>query len=141
LAVADLSPPQRKDVRVSWRLKAILPVAGVLLLGLLVFVFVTLSFERPQRHTVILVAAAGAVAICTVVLVVLAVLIQRPLVELHEEIARLRDGDLTAAVRFANRNDEWGELGRNFNQMVRQLGEPGRNPAAAGRGQHADFPR
>ncbi len=79
----------------NWRVKAVLPVAGVLLAGLLVFIWVTLSFEQPERRAVILVAAAGAVAICAVLLVALAVLIQRPLVELQEKIAKLQDGDLT----------------------------------------------
>ena len=72
---------------------------------------------------VILVAAGGAVAICAVMLVVLAVLFQRPLEELRQKIARLRDGDLTVTASFAGQNDEIGDLGRNFNDMVRQLRE------------------
>ncbi len=104
-------------------MKAVLPVAGVLLAGLVVFVWVTLSFEDPERRTVILVAAAGAIAICAVMLAALAVLIQRPLVELQEKITRLRDGDLTVTVSFADRKDEIGELGRYFNEMVRELRE------------------
>jgi len=110
-------------VRVNWRMKAVLPVAGVLLAGLALFVWVTLSFEDPERQAVILVAAAGAVAICAVLLAVLAVLIQRPLVELQEKMARLEQGDLGVAVDFARRNDEIGDLGRHFNEMVRQLRE------------------
>jgi hypothetical protein len=98
-------------------------VAAVLLLGLLVFVWVSLSFEDPERRSVIAVAAAGAVAICAALLVVLAVLVQRPLVELQEKIALLRDGNLSVSVGFAGRNDEIGDLGRNFNDMVRQLRE------------------
>ena len=108
---------------VGWRLKAVLPVAGVLLAGLLAFVWVSLSFEAPERQKVILVAAVGAVVICAVMLAALVVLIQRPLVELQAKIARLRDGDPTVEVSFASRNDELGELGRNFNDMVRQLRE------------------
>ncbi len=107
----------------GWRMKAILPVAGVLLVGLLVFVWVTLSLEGHERRAVILVAVAGAVAIFTVLLVVLAVLVQRPLLELQEKIARLQAGDLSVSVRFAQRNDEIGDLGRRFNEMVRQLHE------------------
>jgi hypothetical protein len=110
-------------VRVSLRLKAILPVAAVLLAGLVVFVWVSLSFEDPERRSVIAVAAAGAVAICAALLVVIAVFVQRPLVELRGKIARLRDGDLTVSVGFAGRHDEIGDLGRNFNDMVRQLRE------------------
>ncbi|HWQ03449.1 MAG TPA: ATP-binding protein, partial [Candidatus Nitrosotenuis sp.] len=109
--------------RVSLRLKAVLPVAGVLLTGLLLFVWVTLRFEGPERQSVITVAAAGAVAICAALLAVLAVLIQRPLLELQEKIARLREGDLNVSVSFSERNDEIGDLGRDFNAMVRQLRE------------------
>jgi hypothetical protein len=109
--------------RISLRLKAVLPVAAVLLAGILLFVWVTLRIEDPERQRVLIVAAGGAVAICAALLAVLAVLIQRPLVELQEKIARLRDGDLNAAVSFAARNDEIGDLGRNFNEMVRQLRE------------------
>src|SRR3970282_189170 len=109
----------------GWRLKAILPVAAVLLVGVGVFVWVTLSLEgttqEPARHVVIWVAAAGGVAICSVVLVVLALLVERPLTELQQKIARLEDGDLTVRVNFAGRQDEIGELGRHFNEMVRQL--------------------
>jgi signal transduction histidine kinase len=45
------------------------------------------------------------------------------MVELQQKIARLGSGDLTVAVSFARRNDEIGDLGRNFNQMVQQLRE------------------
>ena len=105
----------------NWRLKAVLPVAAVLVLGLLLFEGVTIELEVPERHRVLLVASAGAAAICAVLLVALAVLIQGPLVELNEKIARLREGDLFVSVEFAGRNDEIGELGRHFNEMVEQL--------------------
>src|ERR1700675_3982578 len=82
-------------LRIDWRLKAILPVAGVLLAGLLVFAWVTLSLGGPERQKVILAAAGGAVAICAVLLAALAVLIQRPLIELRHKIALLREGDLS----------------------------------------------
>jgi signal transduction histidine kinase len=45
------------------------------------------------------------------------------MVELQQKIARLGSGDLNASVSFAHRNDEIGDLGRNFNQMVAQLRE------------------
>jgi len=115
--------PVRQFLPLGWRLKTLLPVAGVLLAGLGLFVWLTLSIEGRQRQAVILVAAAGAVAICAVLLVVLAVLIQRPLKELQQEIAKLQAGDLSVRVSFAERNDEIGDLGRNFNAMVRQLRE------------------
>ncbi len=109
-------------MRLNWRVKTLLPLAGMLLAGLVVFVWVTFTFEVAGRHKVQLaVAAAGAVVIFMVMLGVLAVFIQRPLVELQEKIARLREGDLNVSVSFADRNDEIGELGRNFNEMVKQL--------------------
>jgi signal transduction histidine kinase len=105
----------------KWRLKAVLPVAAVLLLGLALFESVMLLLETPSHHWILLIAAGGAVAICSVVLAVLAMLIQRPLADLNEKIARLRDGDLSAEVDFAGRSDEIGELGRHFNEMVVQI--------------------
>jgi len=111
------------SVRVNWQIKALLPVVFVLLAGLLLFIVATVSFRDPERHAVLIVAGAGAVAICGVSLGGLAYFIQRPMVELQEKIAQVSDGDLNAAVSFAGRNDEIGDLGRNFNQMVRQLNE------------------
>jgi signal transduction histidine kinase len=55
--------------------------------------------------------------------VVLTYTVQRPMVELQQKIARLGSGDLSVAVSFSHRNDEIGDLGRNFNQMVQQLRE------------------
>jgi serine phosphatase RsbU (regulator of sigma subunit) len=106
-------------VRINWRLKAILPVAGVLWAGLLAFLWVTVE----DRNRVILVAAGGALAIVAMVLIVLAVLIQRPLIELRRKIAQVRDGDLTVTASFADYDDDLGDLGRDFNEMVRRLRE------------------
>jgi len=110
-------------VRVNWQLKTILPVAFVLLNGLLLFLMATVSLRNPERHQVLIVAGTGAVAICAAVLIALAYFIQRPMVELQEKIARVGEGDLEASVDFAKRNDEIGDLGRNFNRMVEQLRE------------------
>jgi len=49
--------------------------------------------------------------------------IQRPMVELQEKIALVSDGNLDVAVSFSRRNDEIGDLGRNFNHMMQQLRE------------------
>ena len=110
-------------MRVNWQLKTIWPVAVVLLAGMLLFLLSTVSLRDTERHRVLVIAGAGAVAICGVVIVVLASTIQRPVVELQEQIERVGDGDLTASVSFAKRNDEIGDLGRNFNRMVEQLRE------------------
>jgi len=110
-------------LRINWEIKALLPIACVLLGGMLLFLLATLSWRDPERHTVLLVAGAGAVAICGALLVVLTYTVQRPMVELQQKIADLGAGDLTVSVSFAHRNDEIGDLGRNFNQMVKQLRE------------------
>src|SRR6516225_7331327 len=62
------------SVRVNWQIKAVLPVAFVLLNGLLLFLLSTVSFRDPERHAVLVVAGAGAVIICAVLIVVLAYL-------------------------------------------------------------------
>src|SRR5690242_16923862 len=59
-----LAPPAKRSFRLGVELKALLPVAAVLLNGLLLFLLVSLSWNYPQRHVVITVAAAGAVVIC-----------------------------------------------------------------------------
>jgi len=115
--------PDLPWLRINWEIKALVPIASVLLGGMLLFLLATLSWRDPERHTVLLVAGAGAVAICGALLVVLTYLIQRPMVELQQKIAQLGSGDLSVAVSFANRNDEIGDLGRKFNQMVQQLQE------------------
>lgn len=105
----------------QWRLRAILPVVGVLAIGLILFEIALQTLETPNHPWIFLVAVSGAIAICAVVLVTLAVLIQRPLVEMNEKVSRLRDGDLSVQLDFATRHDEIGELGRHFNEMVVQL--------------------
>jgi signal transduction histidine kinase len=111
------------SVRVNWQVKTVLPVAFVLLNGLLLFLIATVSLRDPERHQVLIVAGTGAVAICAAVMIALAYFIQRPMVELQEKIARVGEGDLDVSVKFARRNDEIGDLGRNFNHMVQQLRE------------------
>jgi methyl-accepting chemotaxis protein len=93
------------SVRVNWQLKAILPVGVVLLAGLLLFILATVSLRDPERHAVLIVAGAGAVAICAVLIGVLAFLIQRPMVELQEKMGQVSEGDLNVEVSFSQRND------------------------------------
>ena len=128
-AIDDRAPgagpkdPELPWLRINWEIKALVPIACVLLGGMLLFLLATLSWRDPERHMVLLVAGAGAVAICGALLVVLTYTVQRPMVELQQKIALLGGGDLSVAVSFAHRNDEIGDLGRNFNQMVQQLRE------------------
>ncbi len=109
------------SVRMNWQLKAILPVGFVLVAGLILFTLATVSLRDPERHAVLIVAGAGAIAICAVSMLMLAYLIQRPMVELQEKIGLVSDGNLDVAVSFSRRNDEIGDLGRKFNHMMQQL--------------------
>jgi two-component system NtrC family sensor kinase len=106
---------------INWTLKAVLPIAAVLLNGLLLFMLVSSSLETDQRNGVIAVAAGGAFVVCVAVIMVLAVQIRRPMLELQEKIARVQLGDMDVKVSFADRKDEIGDLGRDFNDMVAQL--------------------
>lgn len=110
-------------MRLNWQVKAILPVAVVLIGGVFIFVWESFAPAGPEAPHIITIAAAGGVVICGVMLAVLAVLVQRPLLELQQKIAQLRNGDLTVSASFAGRNDEIGDLGRDFNAMVQQLRE------------------
>ncbi|MGO9304675.1 MAG: sensor histidine kinase [Candidatus Korobacteraceae bacterium] len=116
----DPAPVVRKR-HINWALKAALPVAAVLLNGLLLFILVSLSLAAGERHEVITIATAGAFLICAAVIMVLAVSVRRPMMELQEKIARVTLGDMEASVSFAERTDEIGDLGRDFNEMVAQL--------------------
>src|ERR1039457_2923240 len=115
------------SVRMNWQLKAILPVAFVLLAGLLLFILATVSLRDPQRHAVLLLAGTGAVAICAVLIVALAYVIQRPMVELQEKIAQVSEGNLDVAVDFSRRNDEIGEVAVDFSRRNDEIGDLGRN--------------
>jgi len=110
-------------LRLNWRLKAVLPVLAVLLNGLLLFMLVTIALGIEERKGVMVVAAVGAICICTVLVVTLGFIVSRPMLELQEKIERVRDGDLNVTVTFSDRNDDIGDLGRNFNDMVQQLRE------------------
>jgi signal transduction histidine kinase len=111
------------QVRVNWQIKAILPVVIVLLAGLLLFTVATITLRETDRDALLLLAGAGAVTVCGVSIAVLAYLVQRPMVELQEKMAIISSGNLDVAVSFSQSNDEIGDLGRRFNQMVQQLRE------------------
>jgi len=119
--VNDAASEQAGGLGLNWQIKAVLPIVFVLINGMLLFTLATVSWQNPQRHIVLVVAGAGAIAICAALVIVLTYFIQRPLIELQEKISRVGDGDLNVAVRFARRDDEIGDLGRNFNRMVTQL--------------------
>jgi len=118
---ANGAEPSIRKRHINWTLKAVLPIAAVLLNGLLLFMLVSSSLESDQRNGVIAVAAGGAFVVCVAVIMVLAVQIRRPMLELQDKIARVQLGDMDVAVSFAGRQDEIGDLGRDFNDMVAQL--------------------
>jgi signal transduction histidine kinase len=122
-SAASPHSPELSSVRIKWQIKALLPIAIVLLSGLLLFLLTSLSWRDPERHIVMFVAGGGAVAICAVLLFVLTYQVQRPMVELQEKMAQVGEGNLSASVSFAKRNDEIGDLGRDFNRMVANLKE------------------
>ena len=115
--------PRGKGPSLGWQWKAIIPIVGVLLLGLTAFQAIVVALDIPSGHWIVIVAAGGAVAICLVTLIVLLVLVERPLEELKRVIGRVSEGDLSARVDFAKRNDDVGQLGQQFNGMIRQLEE------------------
>jgi signal transduction histidine kinase len=115
------APALVRKRHINWALKAVLPIAAVLLNGILLFLLVASSLAPGPRNDVVAVAAAGAFVICVAVIMVLAVQVRRPMIELQEKIARVQLGDMDVSVTFADRNDEIGDLGRDFNDMVAQL--------------------
>lgn len=115
--------PPNKGSWLGWQWKALTPIVGVLLLGLIAFQTIVVVLDIPSGHWIVIVAAAGAVAICFVTLTVLLVLIERPLEELKKIIARVREGDFSARVNFVIRNDDVGQLGRQFNEMIQELAQ------------------
>jgi signal transduction histidine kinase len=117
-----LNPPEFKR-GIHWQLKALLPAAFALFNGILLFLLATVGLTMSQRNTVLAIAAGGAVAICASLLIGVALVIGRPMLELQSTIARVRVGDLTARVGFAARKDEIGDLGHNFNAMVQELAD------------------
>src|SRR5208282_3015670 len=72
-----------RSLRFNWQLKALVPVVFVLLAGLLLLLVATVSLRDLVRHAELIGAGAFAVAICAVLIVVLAYVIQRHRVELR----------------------------------------------------------
>jgi hypothetical protein len=73
----------------NWALKAVPPIAAVLLNGLLLFLLVSSSLAPGPRSGVIAVAAGGAFVICVAVIMALAVQVRRPMMEPQEKFAHL----------------------------------------------------
>lgn len=106
---------------IRWQWKVFIPIITVLLVSILAIHAVLRSLEIHDVQWILIAAVSFAILLCFVLLFVLLVLIERPLEELMDTIARVRRGDLTARVSFAKREDDIGQLGRQFNEMIERL--------------------
>jgi two-component system NtrC family sensor kinase len=111
----------RSATGIRWQWKVLIPIIAVLILGIATFMPLLASLHIREQQWILVTAVAGAILLCFVLLAVLLVLIERPLAELMHTIKRVRGGDLAARVDFAKRDDDVGQLGRQFNEMVEQL--------------------
>jgi two-component system, NtrC family, sensor kinase len=111
----------RWATRFRWQWKVFIPIITVLALCLLAIRRVLLSEENLNGKWILIGATFFSVLLCLVLLAILLVLIERPMKELMDTIGRVRRGDLTARVTFAKREDDVGQLGRQFNEMIEQL--------------------
>jgi len=106
---------------IRWQWKVFIPIVTVLLLSIAAIHAVLRSLDIRNVQWILLGAVSFAVVLCFVLLAVLLVLIERPQEELMRTIERVRRGDLTARVSFAKREDDIGQLGRQFNEMIERL--------------------
>jgi two-component system sensor histidine kinase BaeS len=80
-----------------------------------------LAQAQQEATTVIVVTAVVAAAVASLVGIVIAWWITRPLVHLERAAAEVAGGDLTARSGVAGRADELGSLGRSFDAMAADL--------------------
>jgi two-component system NtrC family sensor kinase len=106
---------------IRWQWKVFIPIIAVLTLSIVAIYAVLRTQQVREVQWILFAALSCAILLCFVLLSVLLVLIDRPLEELMETIARVRTGDLTARVGFAKRKDDVGRLGQQFNDMIQQL--------------------
>lgn len=108
---------------IRWQWKVFIPIIAALASSIVAIYAVLRSLEIREVQWILIAAVGCAIVLCFVLLSVLLVLIERPLEDLLETIAHVRRGDLTARVGFAKRQDDVGQLGRQFNEMIQQLDE------------------
>ena len=113
----------RWATRIRWQWKVFIPIIAVLILSLVGITAILRTLELQGAHWILIVIVAFAILLCFVLLSVLLVLVQRPLEELMATIAQIRRDDLTARVDFAQRDDDIGHLGQQFNEMVERLAQ------------------
>ena len=116
-----LPPIVRWATGIRWQWKVFIPIIAVLLLSIIAIASVMETLAIHEAQIVLIAAVCFAILLCFVLLSVLLVLVERPLEDLMDTIARVRRGDLSARVVFAKRRDDIGQLGRQFNEMVDQL--------------------
>src|SRR5208282_1116782 len=117
----NLPPFVRWATGIRWQWKVFIPIATVLVLSILAIYSILHSKEIRDVRWILIIAVSFAILLCFVLLGVLLVLIERPLEELMGTIEQVQRGDLTARVSFAKREDDIGQLGRQFNEMVERL--------------------
>jgi two-component system NtrC family sensor kinase len=108
---------------IRWQWKVFIPIIAVLVLGVIAIAAILRTLEIRETQWILIASVGGAILLCFVLLSVLLVLVERPLEELMNTIARVRRGDLSARVEFAKRRDDIGQLGSQFNEMVQQLSQ------------------
>lgn len=108
---------------IRWQWKVFIPIIAALASSIVAIYAVLRSLEIREVQWILIAAVGCAIVLCFVLLSVLLVLIERPLEDLLETIAHVRRGDLTARVGFAKRQDDVGQLGRQFNEMIQRLDE------------------
>ena len=111
----------RWAIGIRWQWKVFIPIIAVLLLSLIAIAVVLDSLAVHEAQIILIIGVCVAILLCFVLLSVLLVLVERPLEDLMRTIARVRRDDLSARVGFAERRDDIGQLGRQFNEMVEQL--------------------
>ena len=117
----NLPPIVRWATGIRWQWKVFIPIIAILLLSIVAIASVMETLGIHEAQIVLIASVCFAILLCFVLLSVLLVLVERPLEDLMETIARVRRGDLSARVTFAQRRDDIGQLGRQFNEMVEQL--------------------
>jgi signal transduction histidine kinase len=113
----------RWATRIRWQWKVFIPIIAVMILGLVGITALLRKLEMPDAHWVLITVVGFAILLCFVLLSVLLVLVQHPLEELMATISRIHRGDLSARVDFAKRDDDIGQLGQQFNEMVERLAQ------------------
>ena len=117
----NLPPIVRWATGIRWQWKVFIPIITVLLLSIVAIASVMETLAVQEAQIILIASFCFAILLCFVLLSVLLVLVERPLEDLMDTIARVRSGDLSARVAFALRRDDIGQLGRQFNEMVEQL--------------------